>query len=86
MKTLDPCTHAYSFWEGVPLDGKAAFGRLFAASRTLRAVAVVQRAMRGQQSPAEVMECLGFGELVLVDSFSVSMSGESWLICASKCL
>ena len=86
MKTLDPCTHAYSFWEGVPLDGKAAFGRLFAASRTLRAVAVVQRAMRGQQSPAEVMECLGFGELVLLDSFSDSMSGESWLICASKCL
>ncbi|GAB4821524.1 hypothetical protein N2152v2_008570 [Parachlorella kessleri] len=76
MKTLDPCTHAYSFWEGVPLDGKAAFGRLFAASRTLQAVAVVQRAMRGQQSPAEVMECLGFGELVLVDSFSVSMSGS----------
>lgn len=28
------------------MDGKAAFGRLFAASRTLRSVAVVQRAIR----------------------------------------
>ncbi len=72
---MDPCTHAYSFWEGVPYDGKMAFGRLFAGSRTLRSVAVVQRAMRGKQEPADVMEELGFGSLVLVDSFSVSMSG-----------
>jgi len=28
------------------VDGKAGFGRLFAASRTLRSVAVVQRAIR----------------------------------------
>ena len=76
VKTLDPCTHAYSFWEGVPMDGKAGFGRLFAASRTLRAVAVVQRAMRGATSPAEVMAGLGFGKLALVESFSVSMSGS----------
>ena len=46
VRSLDPCTHAYSFWEGVPIDGKAAFGALFAASRTLRSVAVVQRAIR----------------------------------------
>ena len=46
MATLDPCTHAYTFWEGVPPDGKAAFGALFAASRTLTSVAVVQRAIR----------------------------------------
>jgi hypothetical protein len=51
VATLDPCTHAYSFWEGVPIDGKAAFGRLFAASRTLRAVAVVQRAIRWAPAP-----------------------------------
>ena len=46
VRTLDGCTHAYSFWEGVPVEGKAAFGRLFAASRTMRSVAVVQRAIR----------------------------------------
>lgn len=46
VRCLDPCTHAYSFWEGVPVEGKAAFGRLFAASRTMRSVAVVQRAIR----------------------------------------
>ena len=46
VRSLDPCTHAYSFWEGVPVEGKAAFGALFAASRTLRSVAVVQRAIR----------------------------------------
>ncbi|KAI7841649.1 hypothetical protein COHA_004669 [Chlorella ohadii] len=72
--SLDPCTHAYSFWEGVPVDGKAAFGRLFAASRTLRSVAVVQRAIR--TDPAEYMADLGFGEVELVSSFSVSMSGS----------
>lgn len=36
VSSLDPATHAYSFWEGVPIEGKAAFGKLFAASRTLR--------------------------------------------------
>ena len=35
VATLDPATHAYSFWEGVPPSGKQAFGRLFAASTTL---------------------------------------------------
>lgn len=49
VRSLDPCTHAYSFWEGVPVEGKAAFGALFAASRTLRSVAVVQRAIRWGQ-------------------------------------
>ncbi len=34
--TLDPATHAYSFWEGVPTSGKRAFGELFAKSKTLR--------------------------------------------------
>ena len=34
--SLDPATHAYSFWEGVPVDAKCAFGALFAASRTLK--------------------------------------------------
>lgn len=36
IATLNPATHAYSFWEGVPLVGKAAFGQLFAASKTLK--------------------------------------------------
>lgn len=74
VRSLDPCTHAYSFWEGVPVEGKAGFGRLFAASRTLRSVAVVQRAIR--TCPVEYMADLGFGEVVLVDSFAVSMSGS----------
>ncbi|KAL4855805.1 hypothetical protein ACK3TF_003578 [Chlorella vulgaris] len=74
VRSLDPCTHAYSFWEGVPWEGKAAFGALFAACRTLRSVAVVQRAIR--TCPLEYMDELGFGELVLVGSFSVSMSGS----------
>ncbi|BDA45886.1 hypothetical protein COCOBI_07-6730 [Coccomyxa sp. Obi] len=75
VKTLDPATHAYSFWEGVPEDSRRAFGRLFRASKTLQAVAIGQRAMRGR-NPEAVMEGLGFGELHLVDSFSVSMSGS----------
>ena len=40
----------------------------------VQAVAIGQRAMRGR-NPEAVMEGLGFGELQLVDSFSVSMSG-----------
>ena len=36
IPSLDPATHAYSFWEGVPIDAKYAFGCLFAASKTLK--------------------------------------------------
>lgn len=40
--TLEPATHAYSFWEGIPVEGRRALGRLFVKSRTLRGIAVVQ--------------------------------------------
>lgn len=40
----------------------------------MQAVAVVQRAMR-QADPAEVMAEMGFGEVELMSSFAVSMSG-----------
>lgn len=74
IASLEPATHAYSFWEGVPLSGKRAFGRLFRASRTLKAVAVVQRAMRGV-APEAAMAELGFGPLLLIRAFPVNMSG-----------
>ena len=48
LPSLDPATHVYSFWEGVPPTARAAFGKLVAASRTVRGVAVVQRAMRSR--------------------------------------
>lgn len=48
-------------------------GRLFAASSTLRAVAVVQRGVR--TPPVQMMAEHGFGALRLVSMFSVSMSG-----------
>lgn len=41
----------------------------------VQAVAVVQRAVRGEK-PAEMMLQLGFGDLLLTDSFPVSMSGS----------
>ncbi|GIL61222.1 hypothetical protein Vafri_15627 [Volvox africanus] len=75
VASLEPATHAYSFWEGVPPSGKEAFGKLFAKSRTLRAVAVVQRAIRGQE-PAAMMRDLGFGPVLLIASFPVKMSGS----------
>ena len=77
VHSLDPATHAYSFWEGVPVDARVAFGRLFAKSRTLRSVTVVQRNMK-RENPEEVMEhgyC--FGPVTLVDTLSVSMSGSN---------
>lgn len=75
VATLEPATHAYSFWEGIPAGARSAFGRLFAASRTLRGICVVQRSVRGQD-PAAMMLQLGFGPLQLVTSFAVTMSGE----------
>ncbi|GLI65751.1 hypothetical protein VaNZ11_009351 [Volvox africanus] len=75
VASLEPATHAYSFWEGVPPSGKEAFGKLFVKSRTLRAVAVVQRAIRGQE-PAAMMRDLGFGPVLLIASFPVKMSGS----------
>ncbi len=77
VRSLDPATHAYSFWEGVPVDARVAFGRLFASSRSLRSVTVVQRSMRFED-PEEVMEhgyC--FGPVTLVETLSVSMSGSN---------
>ncbi|KAL6767170.1 hypothetical protein ACKKBG_A38890 [Auxenochlorella protothecoides x Auxenochlorella symbiontica] len=71
---LTDCTHAYSFWEGVPPPGRAAFGRLFRSSPSLRGVAVVQRAMR--TDPEAAMAAMGFGPLLLRASFPVSMSGS----------
>ena len=36
VKSLDSWTHAYSFWEGVPVASRRAFARLFRASKTLQ--------------------------------------------------
>lgn len=36
IASLSPATHAYSFWEGVPLSGKQAFGRLFRSAKSMR--------------------------------------------------
>ena len=50
----------------------------------MQAVAVVQRAMR-QAQPAEVMAEMGFGEVQLVSSFAVSMSGtHMWSASLSR--
>ena len=36
VKSLEDCSHAFSFWEGVPTVAKHAFGRLFAAAPSLQ--------------------------------------------------
>lgn len=73
--TLDPATHAYAFWEGIPVKARTAFGELFSKSSTLTAVAVVQRAIR-RQPPAELMADYNFGTLQLVDTLKgIHMSG-----------
>lgn len=75
--TLDPATHAYSFWEGVPASARRSFGALFAQSSSLQCVAVVQRAVR--TCPPEFMAAYGFGDLRLVATVpNVRMSGASW--------
>eukprot|EP00892_Ulva_mutabilis_P001529 jgi/Ulvmu1/11377/UM075_0039.1 len=75
--TLDPATHAYAFWEGIPVRARVAFGELFAKSSTLQCVAVVQRAIR-RQSPAELMAGYNFGALELVETLKgIHMSGSN---------
>ena len=80
IDTLDPATHAYSFWEGVPVTARIRFGQLFSTSKTLHTVAVVQRCMshsRESHTPADVMEqSFCFGPLEEVDSFPVKMGGS----------
>jgi hypothetical protein len=76
ISTLEPFSHAYSFWEGVPADARAAFGKLFAESSTLHSVAVVQRAIRGINPEIVMEEDYCFGQVVLMGSFAVSMSGS----------
>jgi hypothetical protein len=49
----------------------------------MQAVAVVQRAMRGQ-APEAVMAELGFGPLLLIKAFPVSMSGEGLFVCVES--
>ena len=73
--TLDPATHAYAFWEGMPIKARMAFGQLFAKSSTLQCVAIVQRAIR-KDTPQALMASYGFGDLALVDTVKgVHMSG-----------
>lgn len=76
ISTLEPFSHAYSFWEGVPADARAAFGKLFAESSTLHSVAVVQRAIRGINPEIVMEEDYCFGRVALMGSFAVSMSGS----------
>ncbi|CAD7695618.1 unnamed protein product [Ostreobium quekettii] len=75
VTSLEPHTHGYSFWEGIPLEGKRAFGRLFAQAATMRAIAVVQRSFR-RRDPAHEMRKLAFGPVRLMGSFPVKMSGS----------
>ena len=48
----------------------------------VQGVAVVQRAVRGE-SPEQCMHGWGFGSLVLVNTFAVSMAGSGRKICCS---
>jgi len=74
LSTLEPATHAYACWEGMPKTAKCALGSLFVASSTLQTVAVVQRAFR--RGPLLEMREMGFGELQLLKTFPVHLSGS----------
>lgn len=68
-------THAYSFWEGMTVEARQAFGKLFLQCDSLQTVAIVQRSMRAS-APCCIMASLGFGPLLLMDSFPVQMAGS----------
>ena len=75
LESLNPATHVYTFWEGIPVQAKEALGALFSTSETCRAIAIVQRAMRNKD-PANYLADLGFIDVNVVESFPVKMSGS----------
>ena len=88
IKSLDPATHVYTFWEGIPSVAKRALARLFCASRTCKAIALVQRAMRNKD-PLLELHALGFARVKVVDSFAVKMSGSgrtfrAYVVCKTE--
>lgn len=85
IQSLDPATHAYSFWEGIPDASRCAFGHLFRDSSTLHTVVIVQRAIR--KDPIKLMSALGFGQVELIDVINkVVMSGStsSFQVCNTQ--
>jgi hypothetical protein len=54
-------------------------------ANTRQAVAVVQRAMRGGQTPEAAMAELGFGRLQLIKAFPVNMSGALTCLACALC-
>ncbi|GBF93779.1 hypothetical protein Rsub_06111 [Raphidocelis subcapitata] len=74
LSTLEPATHVYACWEGMPRTAKVALGGLFVAAATIQSVAVVQRAFR--RSPLLEMREMGFGDLRLLTTFPVHLAGS----------
>jgi len=85
VPSLDPATHAYSFWEGVPQSGKAAFGRLFAASRTLKVGLHGQRAWRVCIYSVEPMgpACMVTNQRAHI-TYSVELEGTQYMQCGIR--
>lgn len=69
LSTIEPATHAFTFWEGIPNEVRDVIVELCVNSRTVKAITVVQRA----QDPGDIMT----DDFELVDSFKVTMSGSS---------
>jgi hypothetical protein len=67
--TIEPATHVYSFWEGIPAHVQEKIVFLCNESTTLRSIAVVQRRVCNPHT------LIGDG-FALVDSFPVTMSGS----------
>jgi hypothetical protein len=89
IKSLDPATHVYSFWEGIPSVAKRALARLFTQSHTCKAIALVQRAMRTKEGPLQELHQLGFAGVEIVNTFPVKMSGSgrtfrAYVICKTE--
>ena len=69
VDTIEPATHVFSFWEGIPYDMRERVAMLCRESSTFRSIAVVQRST---PNPTEIMG----NDFVLIDSFPVTMSGS----------
>ena len=76
VKTLDPGTHAYSFWEGVPPEGKCAFGRLFYRSSSMKVTCLDSFSNSWSSKPAKG----------LASSIGLNSAGAYLFQCAKSCL
>lgn len=75
IDSIDPATHAFTFWEGMSGESKGVIGRLFCNSETVHTIVIVQRAVRADPV-AFFRDAYDFGHINLLATLNVTMAGS----------